>query len=197
MGKFVLRDTYFQKAKKEGFRARSAYKLLEIQKKFNILKKGDRVLDLGTAPGGFVQVISKVVGNEGFVIGIDVLETKPFPEKNIVVKKADIVNVDLPAIMQNYGVSFFDVITCDISPNISGIRDVDERRRREVYEAVKGIVRLCLRQGGNLVMKCFSTQSFTIVKADLSTMFKSVKPFKPQASRKTSSELYLVCLRKL
>lgn len=197
MGKFVLRDTYFQKAKKEGFRARSAYKLLEIQKKFNILKKGDRVLDLGTAPGGFAQVISKVVGSSGFIIGIDLLDTKPFSETNIVLLKADVLNVNMQEIMKEYGISFFDVITCDISPNISGIRDVDEGRRIRVYEAIKNIIKLCLKTGGNAVIKSFFTESFGSVKKDLALMFESVVSFKPDASRRSSPEVYLICLKRV
>ena len=90
MGKFVVKDSFYNKAKKEGFRARSAYKLKEIQDKYHLIKKGDKVLDLGCAPGSFLQVLSGIVGDNGLAFGIDILPTPKLPAKNITAIQADI-----------------------------------------------------------------------------------------------------------
>jgi|YelNatPaOPRAMG01_1025707.scaffolds.fasta_scaffold03511_5 23S rRNA (uridine2552-2'-O)-methyltransferase len=196
MNKFPLRDAFFLKAKNEGYRARSAYKLLEIQKKFRVIKRGDRVLDLGCSPGSFIQVIREIIGEKGFVLGIDLLDTERFYAKNVLTIKADVKDVTMDMIKKICGIECFNVITSDISPNICGINEVDEANRKEVYEAIKKIVRTGLKKGGNFVMKSFFTESFVSVKKDLEIMFEEVFIFKPQASRKRSSEVYIVCLKK-
>ncbi len=196
MGRFPLRDTFFLKAKREGFRARSAYKLLEIQRRFHPIKKGDRLLDLGCSPGSFIQVARAIVGEEGFIVGVDILDTQPFSSKNIVILKMDVCKMDVREILERFGFDFFDVITSDVSPNISGVREVDEENRKNVYEAIKRIIRSGLRKGGNCVIKSFFTESFSSIKDDLYRIFKELHVFKPQASRKTSPEVYLVCLNK-
>jgi 23S rRNA (uridine2552-2'-O)-methyltransferase len=196
MNKFPIRDAFFLKAKNEGYRARSAYKLLEIQKKFRVIKRGDRVLDLGCSPGSFIQVIREIIGEKGFVLGIDLLDTERFYAKNVLTIKADVKDVTMDMIKKICGIECFNVITSDISPNICGINEVDEANRKEVYEAIKKIVRTGLKKGGNFVMKSFFTESFVSVKKDLEIMFEEVFIFKPQASRKRSSEVYIVCLKK-
>jgi len=196
MNKFPLRDAFFLKAKNEGYRARSAYKLLEIQKKFRVIKRGDRVLDLGCSPGSFIQVIREIIGEKGFVLGIDLLDTERFYAKNVLTIKADVKDVTMDMIKKICGIECFNVITSDISPNICGINEVDEANRKEVYEAIKKIVRTGLKKGGNFVIKSFFTESFVSVKKDLEIMFEEVFIFKPQASRKRSSEVYIVCLKK-
>jgi 23S rRNA (uridine2552-2'-O)-methyltransferase len=196
MNKFPIRDAFFLKAKNEGYRARSAYKLLEIQKKFRVIKRGDRVLDLGCSPGSFIQVIREIIGEKGFVLGIDLLDTERFYAKNVLTIKADVKDVTMDMIKKICGIESFNVITSDISPNICGINEVDEANRKEVYEAIKKIVRTGLKKGGNFVMKSFFTESFVSVKKDLEIMFEEVFIFKPQASRKRSSEVYIVCLKR-
>jgi 23S rRNA (uridine2552-2'-O)-methyltransferase len=196
MNKFPIRDAFFLKAKNEGYRARSAYKLLEIQKKFRVIKRGDRVLDLGCSPGSFIQVIREIIGEKGFVLGIDLLDTERFYAKNVLTIKADVKDVTMDMIKKICGIECFNVITSDISPNICGINEVDEANRKEVYEAIKKIVRTGLKKGGNFVMKSFFTESFVSVKKDLEIMFEEVFIFKPQASRKRSSEVYIVCLKR-
>ncbi|MCS7280895.1 MAG: SAM-dependent methyltransferase [Desulfobacterota bacterium] len=197
MGRFVLKDTFFLKAKREGYRARSAYKLIEIQKRYNVLRRGDKALDLGCAPGGFLQVIREIVGDEGLVVGIDILDTRPFSERNVIIKKADLFDINVQDLMNELGISYFDVITSDISPNITGIKESDEENLKRVYEATKEIVTKALRKGGNLIYKSFFTEEFGKQRKDLSSIFKEVIVFKPQASRRTSSEIYLVCRKKI
>jgi 23S rRNA (uridine2552-2'-O)-methyltransferase len=194
MSKFVAKDTFFNKAKKDGYRARSVYKLKEIQDKFALIRTGDRVLDLGCAPGSFLQIISKLTGDRGLVVGIDILPVTPLPEKNITVLKLDIRNADMEALLKDSSLDHFDVITCDIAPNLSGIREVDDSNIDELFEAVLNVVKGGLRKGGNFLIKSFFSDSFKKTDKALTDMFRKVTIFKPAASRRISSEMYFVCL---
>lgn len=196
MTKFELRDKYFQKAKQDGYRARSAYKLKEAQDRFHIIRKGDRLLDLGCAPGSFLQVIVNIVGPEGLVIGIDILPVKALPRKNIMTIRGDIRETDVAELCTLHAPGGFDVITCDIAPNLSGIREVDDRNVGELYDAVRGVVTKGLKTGGHLFLKAFFSDDFKATKSDLATLFRSVSVFKPAASRSISSEIYLVAVGK-
>jgi 23S rRNA (uridine2552-2'-O)-methyltransferase len=196
MSKFILQDKYFQKAKHDGYRARSAYKLKEIQESFRLIKKADRVLDLGCAPGSFLQILAGIVGPEGIVVGIDILPTLKLPQKNIVTIQGDIRDIDILELRTLYTTDGFNVITCDIAPNLSGIREVDNRNVSELYDAVKDVVAKSLKAGGHFVLKSFFSDDFKSIKSDLATMFRTVSVFKPSASRSASSEIYLVAAGK-
>jgi 23S rRNA (uridine2552-2'-O)-methyltransferase len=196
MGRFVLHDPFFKKAKEDGYRARSAYKLKEIQTKFRVFRKGDKVFDLGCAPGSWLQVISEFVGPEGLTVGTDILPLAPLPGKRIITLQSDVKDFDVPGFLKQMSIHAFDVVTCDIAPNLSGIRDVDDRNRDDIYEAVKLILRDGLREGGHFVFKSFFSGEFKSVTTDLKKMFRQVSVFKPVASRQGSSEIYLVCTGK-
>lgn len=196
MSKFIIQDKYFQKAKHNGYRARSAYKLKEIQERFKLIKKADRVLDLGCSPGSFLQILAGIVGPEGIVVGIDILPTLKLPQKNIATIQGDIRDIDIMELCAFYTTDGFNVITCDIAPNLSGIREVDNRNVNELYDAVKDIVIKGLNAGGHFVLKSFFSDDFKSIKSDLATMFRTVSVFKPAASRSASSEIYLVAVGK-
>jgi 23S rRNA (uridine2552-2'-O)-methyltransferase len=196
MSKFILRDKYFQKAKQDGYRARSVFKLKEIQGKFNPVKRGDKVLDLGCAPGSFLQVLSEITGPEGIVIGIDILSINPLPQKNVILIQQDIRQTDVSDLCAKHAPDGFNVITCDISPNLSGIREVDDRNMGELYDAVRGFVVKGLKTGGHFILKAFYSDNFKDIKSDLTSVFKTVSVFKPAASRSISSETYLVGIGK-
>lgn len=196
MGKYVVKDTFFLKAKVQGFRSRAAYKLMEIQKRYGIIKRGDKVLDLGCSPGGFLRVASDVAGNEGIIIGVDILDVEPLGRPNVFTIKEDILKLDIIRIMDRFGIRSFDVILSDVSPSITGIREVDEERRRILYEAIILIVDKALKQEGNFVMKSFFTETFPPVLKSLKWRFSRVIPFRPEATRSSSNEIYLVCLNK-
>jgi 23S rRNA (uridine2552-2'-O)-methyltransferase len=196
MTKFELRDKYFQKAKQDGYRARSAYKLKEAQDRFHIIRKGDRLLDLGCAPGSFLQVIVNIVGPEGLVIGIDILPVNDLPHKNIMTIRGDIRETDVAGLCTLHAPGGFDVITCDIAPNLSGIREVDDRNVGELYDAVRGVVTKGLKTAGHFFLKAFFSDDFKATKSDLATLFRTVSVFKPAASRSISSEIYLVAVGK-
>ncbi len=192
--RFVRKDTFFKKAKQEGYRARSVYKLQEIQDKFHIVKKGDRVLDLGCAPGSFLQMLSSLVGEEGFVLGIDILPLPKLQAKNVTTMTADVRRLDTDNLLKDYGIPAFDVVTCDIAPNLSGIREVDDKNVVELYEAVARIATGVLKPGGRLVLKSFFTEAYGEIMTDLRRRFTKVHVFKPLASRSVSSETYFVCM---
>ena len=196
MGRFVPKDTFFKKAKQEGYRARSAYKLKEALDKFHIIKKGDRVLDIGCAPGSFIQVISRIIGQEGLVIGIDILPMQPFPSCQVKIITQDIRELDTRDLLEAYSLKHFDVITCDIAPNLTGIRDVDSKNIEELYHAVYKIMQEGLKKGGNAILKSFFSDTFRDISIDLKQIFKRVSVFKPAASRSASSEIYFVCMDK-
>jgi len=196
MSKFIIQDKYFQKAKHNGYRARSAYKLKEIQERFKLIKKADKILDLGCSPGSFLQILAEIVGPEGIVVGIDILPTLKLPQKNIATIQGDIRDIDIMELCAFYATGGFNVITCDIAPNLSGIREVDNRNVSELYDAVKDIVIKGLNAGGHFVLKSFFSDDFKSIKSDLATMFRTVSVFKPAASRSASSEIYLVAVGK-
>jgi len=193
MGKFVPKDTFFKKAKHDGYRARSAYKLKEIQDKYHLIKKGDKVLDLGCAPGSFIQIIAKETGQEGLVVGIDIQPVAPVPDKNVSTIIGDIRDIDASNILKRFSIAHFDVITCDIAPNLSGIKEVDEKNIEELYDASKHIVINALRTGGHFILKSFFSESFSAKQKDLKNLFNRVIVFKPASSRSISSEIFFVC----
>ncbi len=193
MGRFVVKDTFYKKAKQEGFRARSAYKLQEIQQKYRIVKQGDKVLDLGCAPGSWLQVLSGLVGEKGFVLGIDLLPVSPLRRSNVLARAADIRTTKVEELLAELSIPAFDVITCDVAPNLSGIRDVDSANIAELYAAVRAVVGQALKKGGSFIFKSFFSKDFRPTVKDLETLFGRVSVYKPPASRGVSSEVYLVC----
>jgi 23S rRNA (uridine2552-2'-O)-methyltransferase len=196
MGKFIPKDTFFRKAKQDGYRARSAYKLKEALDKFHIIKKGDKVLDIGCAPGSFMQVISGIIGQEGKVIGLDILPLKPFSANNAITVTCDIRNIRIQDMLNEHALEHFDVVTCDIAPNLTGIREVDNKNVEELYHAVYGIMLGGLKKGGDAFLKSFFSDSFSDISLNLKSLFKKVTVFKPAASRSASSEIFLVCIDK-
>ncbi len=183
---YKRKDYFYKKAKEEGFRSRAAYKLIEIQKKYKIFKKGDYVLDLGCAPGGWIQVVLKFIGKDGGIKGIDLLDVKPFKEENVEIIKGDIYEY-------NFENEKFDVIISDMAPNTSGIKHADYYRSFELCEYAFKIAQNCLKNNGNLVMKIFQGKEFNELRGVLKKNFKEVSVFKPKSSRSSSVETYIVC----
>ncbi len=192
MGRFEVKDTFYRKAKQEGFRARSAYKLLEIQQKYRAVEQGDKVLDLGCSPGSWLQVLSGLVGENGFVKGIDLLTVAPLPQKNVVAAAADIRTLNVEELLAGLSIPYFDVITCDIAPNLSGIREVDNANIAELFTAVRAVVERALKKGGIFIFKSFFSEDLKPTIKDLEALFTHVSIYKPPASRGVSSEVYLV-----
>jgi 23S rRNA (uridine2552-2'-O)-methyltransferase len=188
---FNPKDRFFHKAKAEGFLARSAYKLDEIQKKFRILAPGDQVLDLGAAPGAWSQVACKAVGEKGRVVGLD-LKPVEFKAPNASFYVMDVFAFN-PEILSAKPV---DCLLSDMAPNTTGIRSVDQARSAELCHAVLLLADAHLRSNGHLVMKLFEGPDAEKLSKDLSRRFQQSKRFKPEAVRKGSFETYFVGLKK-
>ncbi|MCD6511948.1 MAG: RlmE family RNA methyltransferase [Thaumarchaeota archaeon] len=187
------RDHYRRLAKKEGYRSRAAYKLIEIDEKFGVLKKGYVVIDFGAAPGGWLQVASKRVGPSGLVIGVDLKEIKPLSE-NVKLLKGDVMDEGISSLLLSMMPRKADLILSDLSPKISGIWSVDHLRQIELCERVLELSQTLLRKNGSMVMKLFEGEQVRDFVGRVRRAFRTVRLFKPKASRKESSEIYLVSL---
>ena len=196
MPRYVVKDAFYKKAKKEGFRARSAYKLEEVQQKYRLIRPDDRLLDLGAAPGGWLQVESRLVGNGGLVVGLDILPVAPLALPNVRVRQNDIRDLSITEFLAELAIPSFDVVTSDIAPNLSGIKDVDRANTMELYATVTRVVKEGLGQNGNFLIKVFVSPEFKDITSDLKGLFSKVASFKPKASRDVSAETYLVCTGK-
>ncbi|HEC80908.1 MAG TPA: RlmE family RNA methyltransferase [Thermoplasmatales archaeon] len=187
------KDFYYRQAKKQGYRARSAFKLLQIQKRYNIIKKGDTVLDLGAAPGGWSQVAKEIVGEKGKIIGVDLLPIKPI--KNVFFIEGDITDTKtIEKIKKIIGKKKVDAIISDMSPNISGNYTLDQARSVWLCEHALKYAEKFLKEKGNLVCKVFEGEDFNKLREKIKKRFYTVENVIPKASRKTSSEVYLVAL---
>lgn len=182
------KDYFYKKAKREGKASRAAYKLLEIQKKFKIWKPGNTILDVGCAPGGWLQILSKEVGPKGLVIGIDRLPLKIQIPPNVVFIQKNIEEAE--AILDKK----FDCIVSDVSPDLSGIVFRDTYLSYELGLKVWELARKFLKKEGRLVLKTFPGRETKQLKIELQKSFEKISLFVPQATRKTSSEVYLIAL---
>ena len=185
------KEHFYKEAKRAGYRARSAFKLKQIQKKFRILKKGNSVIDLGAAPGGWSQVAKEIVGENGSVIGIDLSPIKSI--KGITFLQGDITkDTSLDDLYSIVGENKADVILSDMSPDISGNYSVDHARSIFLCEQALITAESLLKTGGIFVCKVFSGEDLQSFIEKLNEKFKLVKQFTPEASRKASSEIYLI-----
>ncbi|MBU0981178.1 RlmE family RNA methyltransferase [Patescibacteria group bacterium] len=191
--KFKVKDPYFLEAKKKGYRARSAFKLLEIQNKFKLIKEGQTIVDLGSAPGSFLQVISEIVGPKGRAIGIDLQEMEPLDMANVILIQGDIFQTNaLVDFFQKNGFGNVDVVTSDLAPKTSGIKDLDQGRSVELTEQAFLISTKILKEGGHFVGKVFQGEDLDILMGKMKPFFKSIVCFKPKACRQCSFETYIV-----
>ncbi len=189
---FNRKDRFFHKAKADGFVARSAYKLEELQKKYKVIPKGSFVVDLGASPGSWSQLALKLTGPEGLVVGLDLKEvTIKAPNARFYVM--DVFNLD-PEIFEGKEV---DVVISDMAPNTTGVRSVDQARSEALCLEVLKVSDQYLKPGGNLVMKLFEGGDAELVAKEVKKRFKNFQRFKPEAVRKGSFETYLVGLKKL
>jgi len=187
-------DFYYHKAKKENFPARSVYKLEELNRKLHIIAAGEKVLDIGCAPGSWCKYARAVVGKDGIVVGIDILPVEPAIQKDIIFMQRDVFALapqDLAHIT-----TAFDCVMSDAAPNTSGDRFTDHQRSLRICEKVWALAQAFLKPGGNLLMKVFQGEDLQPFFRQVSASFKSCKIEKPQSSRKESFEVYIVGLNK-
>ena len=186
------RDPYFILSKKEGYRSRASYKLKQILDEYRVIRTGDVVLDIGCAPGGWLQVASEAAGETGLVIGVDIKEVEHLELDNAKTIVLNVFDEDFVERVLKESESRFDTILSDLSPNMSGIYELDHARQIEMVERVLELSRNLLKTGGSMVIKVFEGEGSEKVYRKVSRLFKFVKRFKPKASRKGSSEFYLV-----
>ncbi len=188
------RDYYYRKAKKENYRSRAAYKLLEAVKKYNFIGPGDVVVDLGAAPGSWLQVVREIVGEEGFVLGVDLKEIEPLNFPNVHTIIGDIREKETLQRIMMLIPRKADVIISDASPNISGIWEYDHGRQMELAQKALEIAKSVLVERGNLFIKVFQGDLLGHLLTDIKKKFSSVRLFKPKASRPESAEIYILAL---
>jgi 23S rRNA (uridine2552-2'-O)-methyltransferase len=184
-------DPFVRKAQKDGYRSRSAYKLVEIVDKDKLLRPGMTVVDLGAAPGGWSQIMAPRVGPSGAVIAVDILDISPIPGVKIL--KGDFGQDDtLRRLEYELAGRQADLVVSDLSPNISGIAMVDQARSVHLAELALEFCQRWLKPGGNLLVKVFQGAGLDEFRAQLATHFMTVAVRKPKASRDRSNELYLL-----
>lgn len=188
---YTPKDRFFHKAKAEGFLARSAFKLEEMQKKFRLLKTGDFVLDLGASPGSWSQVACKIVGPQGHIVGLD-LKPVEFKAANCTFYQMDVFNFD-PEILRGRVVN---CLLSDMAANTTGIRNVDQARSAELGGKILELADTYLGAGGHLAMKLFEGPDAEKLAKEMARRFASHKRLKPEAVRKGSFETYFVGLGK-
>lgn len=187
------RDHYRRLAKDQGYRSRAAYKLKQINDSYRILKKGYKIVDIGCAPGGWVQVATHEVGQAGRVVGIDLKPVDPVPGAVILQGSID-DPVAIAGIIEAMDGQRADVVLSDLAPNVSGMWEVDHARQMDLTRSALSLAKQVLREGGSAVFKVFEGEFLKDLKGEMAATFGKVFVSKPTASRQESSELYLVCL---
>ncbi len=192
-----FQDHYFREAKREGYVSRAAYKLVEIDDRKKILKRGDAVLDCGAAPGSWLQVASQRIGERGIVVGIDLLAVR-FTARHVTTIEGDLCEIrdeKLLAPIRREGAQsdrLFDVILSDMAPSTTGDPRADHARSAQLCEMLLDRAAGLLKRGGNLVMKVFEGEGYPALLQRGRSLFEQCKGFKPKASRSESVEMYIV-----
>ena len=185
------KDEYVLRARREGYRSRASYKLLEIDEKFGLLRPGTVVVDLGAAPGGWTQVALKKCGPKGFVVGLDLLDMEPL--EGAVLIKGDFTEesalVELTTALQDRPV---DLVISDMAPNLSGMKEIDQPQAIYLTELVLDFTCSTLKPGGALLMKCFEGSGVDDLRGEIRNNFRQLSNFKPKASRGKSRETYVL-----
>jgi 23S rRNA (uridine2552-2'-O)-methyltransferase len=188
------RDYYYKKAKAENYRSRATYKLSQAAKKYRFIRKGDVVVDLGAAPGGWIQVARKIVGKTGFVLGVDLKLIAPFPQEYVRTIVADFTEPQTLQLILDFLPRKADVVLSDASPNISGIWEVDNARQIDLAAQALKIALSTLRPSGNFFAKVFEGDMLAGFVRTVEKHFEDVKVIKPKASRAKSSEMFLLAM---
>ncbi|MBU4374833.1 MAG: RlmE family RNA methyltransferase [Euryarchaeota archaeon] len=196
------RDYFYRKARDEGYRSRAAFKLKQINQRFNIIKKGDTIVDLGAAPGGWLQVAKELSG--GRVVGVDILPIEEI--KGVDTIKGDIrLDVTVEKIREKMKTPYLntgtnegaDVVICDAAPNLSGNWSYDHARSIDLATSALECARKILKPGGGFAVKVFQGDMFPDFLDKVRQHFVKVKAFSPEASRKQSAEIYVIGKRLL
>jgi len=188
------RDQFYKLAKERGYRSRASFKLLQANRSYRFIKHGWNVVDLGAAPGGWLQIAQEAVGKSGFVLGVDKQEIRPLSRQNIVTIVGDIEDPSLSDLIKEKMPGPVDVVLSDASPNITGSWETDNARQVYLANRSLEIARRVLRKGGAFFVKAFHGPDLQEFRSDLQRFFQTVRIVKPPASRSDSSEIYFLGL---
>ncbi len=187
------KDHFHQRAKREGYRSRAAFKLLEIQQSQRLLRPGQRVIDLGCWPGGWLQVAAAVVGPQGRVVGVDLAAIDPpLKNENVIAFCADLTQPSVSKELIDRLGGLAEVVLSDAAPKLTGIRATDQAREGALLEGVEALLGSLLCTGGTLLLKRLEGPDAVLVDRRLRGEFETAKSIKPSASRRGSSERYLL-----
>jgi 23S rRNA (uridine2552-2'-O)-methyltransferase len=186
------KDYYYRKAKEEKYRSRAAYKLFQAVEKYGFIRHGDVVIDLGAAPGGWIQAARKIVGRKGFVLGVDIEPIKPFSLRNVQTITGDVREQDTVQRIIELIPRKADVVVSDVSPNISGVWELDHARQIDLAHKALEIANEALKSDGNFFVKVFHGDMFNDFVLKMKQNFDVVRIIKPKASRARSSEIFLL-----
>lgn len=188
------KDVYVQKAKDAGYRSRAAFKLIEIQEKYKIIGSGMRVLELGSAPGSWTELLAQWVNFKGAVFAVDLLDMAPIDDVRFY--QCDIETEEFLDWCNQHKSDGFDVIVSDMAPNMSGHQMTDQLRSGRLVELVIETAESYLKIGGSVLVKVFHGSEFNQILKELRLTYKQVKVIKPEASRRASGEVYLLATGK-
>ncbi len=189
------REYYHLRAKEEGYRSRSAFKLIQLEERFSFFKEARKVLDLGSAPGGWLQVASETIGGECLILGVDLQEISELGLPGVETLVGDITSEDTIHEISDFFQGRVDVVLSDMAPEVSGNWDLDQFRQIHLARVTLVIADELLRRDGWLVVKTFQGSEHEKYVQEVRDMFERVKIVKPKASRKHSAEIYLVAHR--
>ena len=189
-----INDEFVLKSKKEGFRSRSSYKLIQINEKFDFLNSSKNILDLGCAPGGWLQVSKKFSSVETKILGIDKLNIEAIP--GVWFYQGDIFKDKVVSYIETFFQKKIDLIMSDMSPNSTGNKKVDHLRILSLVERVVDISNQLLQKNGFIIIKIFQGGMQGDLMRSMKESLKNIKNFKPRASRKESPEMYLIAQKK-
>lgn len=189
------KDALHQRAKREGYRSRAAYKLQELQRRARILRRGNVVVDLGAWPGGWLQVAVELVGPSGRVIGVDMAAIDPLPNANVIVLRDDVTDGACAERLVAAAGGQVNVLLSDLAPKLTGIGPRDAARSEELAAATRAIATRILRKGGTMVTKTLGGREGEAARAALKPLFAEVRQVGLDSTRKGSSELYLIATR--
>jgi 23S rRNA (uridine2552-2'-O)-methyltransferase len=186
------KDFYFRKAKKAGLRARSAFKIDEILKRHRLLGKGDAVLDLGAAPGGFLQILAEAVGETGVAVGVDLEPIRNLGKPWVRTAIVDLLAPDALDRIRALHPGRFRLVASDMAPKTIGVKITDETRSLELVRMALSVAEATLEKGGAFVAKVFMGGEFPALKKELQAHFEGVQVVRPQATRESSYEVYVL-----
>ncbi|MDA4119092.1 MAG: RlmE family RNA methyltransferase, partial [Thaumarchaeota archaeon] len=186
------RDLYRRLAREQGYKSRAAFKLIEANERYQFIKEGGKVVDFGSAPGGWLQVVSAFVGPGGLVVGVD-LQAVKLKEKNVVFLKSDVNDPNLPSKVTKALGGKADALLSDLSPEVSGVWELDQTTQVDLTLRALELSSSLLKPTGGAFFKLFEGERAQEVRDEFRRMFSVVRVIKPAASRNASSELYYYC----